>query len=87
MARRAISRTRRCPLTERGFVDDVELDASRLALIDTYITRISRTTEVRMQSVTGGPQRLVALMHAGEGVQTWIGPSWDDVPCAVELRR
>ena len=40
-----------------------------------------------MQSVTGGPQRLVALMHAGEGVQTWIGPSWDDVPCAVELRR
>ena len=63
-----------------GTIDDLELHGSQLALIDSYA--LSRgggsngTTEVRMESVRGGPQRLIASMNVGEGQQTWIGPSW-----------
>jgi hypothetical protein len=28
--------------------------------------------------VTGGPQRLLALMDVGEGDESWIGPSWSE---------
>jgi hypothetical protein len=70
---------RRCERPSGGTVDDLELHGSQLALIDNY--GLSQgyeggTTEVRLESVTGGPQRLVAAMNVGEGQQTWIGPSW-----------
>ena len=76
---RAFSGHRRC---ERpgGTVDDLELQGSQLALIDSYSLSQggggNGTTEVRLEPVPGGPQRLIAAMNVGEGQQTWIGPSW-----------
>ncbi|MDX6679140.1 MAG: hypothetical protein QOE31_3192 [Solirubrobacteraceae bacterium] len=70
----------RCETTTGASVDDVELDGSRLALIVSYQLAhgggSNGTTEVRVESVRGGAQRLIALMNVGEGQQTWIGPSW-----------
>jgi hypothetical protein len=70
---------RRCERPQSPSVDALELSGSRLALVDTFgLTAASGngTTEVRMESVKGGPQRLVALTAIGESGQTWIGPSW-----------
>jgi hypothetical protein len=68
-----------CEATSSGSVDDIDLDGSRLGLIVSYSLEHasgSGTTEVRIESVRGGSQRLLALMNVGEGQQTWIGPSW-----------
>jgi hypothetical protein len=69
----------RCERPQNASVDALELHGTQLALIDTYALRQaggSGTTEVRTESVKGGPQRLVASITIGEGGQTWIGPSW-----------
>jgi hypothetical protein len=74
-----VTYARRCGRTNGGSVGDLELDGSRVAIIDSFfgVSGVSgAATEVRMQSVIGGPQRLVALMNRGEGGQTWVGPSW-----------
>lgn len=69
-----------CEPTSGRSVDDLELDGTRMALIVSYGLAhgggANGTTEVRMESVRGGPQRLLALMNVGEGQQTWIGPAW-----------
>jgi hypothetical protein len=70
---------RRCERPQSPSVDALELNGSRLALFDTFGLRAASgngTTEVRIESVKGGPQRLVALTAIGESGQTWIGPSW-----------
>ena len=70
---------RRCERPRGGTVDDLELHGTQLTLINSYALSQgvgNGTTEVRMQHVYGGPQRLVAAMNVGEGQQTWIGPSW-----------
>jgi hypothetical protein len=70
---------RRCERPQNPSVDALELNGSRLALFDTFGLREASgngTTEVRIESVKGGPQRLVALTAIGESGQTWIGPSW-----------
>jgi hypothetical protein len=70
-----------CEAPKEPSVDALALDGRRLALIDTFtlndgIGSVGTTTEVRMEAVTGGPQRLVALLDVGEGNETWLGPSW-----------
>jgi hypothetical protein len=70
---------RRCERPQRPSVDALELHGDQLALVDAFGLEHASgqgTTEVRTESVRGGPQRLVALMAIGEGGQTWIGPSW-----------
>jgi hypothetical protein len=54
-----------------------------LALIDTFILNdgigaVGTTSEVRIERVSGRPQRLVALIDVGEGDESWLGPSWFD---------
>jgi hypothetical protein len=70
---------RRCERPAGRSVGALELRGSRLALIVNY--GLSQgggngQTEVRMESVRGGRQRLVALMNVGEGGQAFVGPSW-----------
>jgi hypothetical protein len=70
---------RRCERPAGRSVRALELHGSRLALIVNY--GLSQgggngQTEVRMESVQGRPERLVALMNVGEGGQAFIGPSW-----------
>jgi hypothetical protein len=36
------------------------------------------TTEVRTETISAGPQRLVALLGVGEGDESWLGPSWSN---------
>jgi hypothetical protein len=70
---------RRCERPQNPSVGALELHGSQLALFDTFGLREatgSGTTEVRTESVKGGPQKLVALNAIGEAGQTWIGPSW-----------
>jgi hypothetical protein len=72
-------RRRRCERPANRSVGALELRGSRLALIVNYA--LSRgggngQTEVRMESVRGSQQRLVALMNIGEGGQAFVGPSW-----------
>jgi len=72
-------RPRRCERPRNPSVDVLELRGTQLALVDTYgLTAASGngTTEVRTESVKGGPQKLVALAAIGESGQTWVGPSW-----------
>lgn len=61
-------------------VEALALHGRQLALIDTFILNdgigSGITTEVRIEKVTGGPQRLVALLDVGEGDESWLGPSW-----------
>jgi hypothetical protein len=69
----------RCERPVNPSVDGLELRGNQLALINSYgLSQASGngTTEVRTESIKGGPQRLVALMSVGESGQTWIGPSW-----------
>lgn len=72
----------RPPLCERPrdrSVNALELHGSQLALVTTFsLTQAGGqgTSEVRTESINGGPQRLVALMTLGESGQAWIGPSW-----------
>jgi hypothetical protein len=33
---------------------------------------------VRTEAITGGPQRLAALMDVGDGDESWLGPSWSN---------
>ena len=47
------------------------------ALIDTFNLN-GTTTEVRTEAITGGPQRLIALLIVGEGDERWLGPSWSN---------
>jgi len=63
-------------------VQALQLQGRQLAFIDSFELRhagVEGTTEVRTETVTGGPQRLVARMNIGtEGDETWLGPSWLD---------
>ena len=72
-----------CEAPQSPEVEALQLYHSQLALIDTFILNdnigaVGTTTEVRTEPVTGGPQRLLALMDVGEGDESWIGPSWSE---------
>lgn len=66
----------RCRRPTGASVDQLELYRERLALITTYNLSDSSRTEVRAESVRGGPQRLIAHMTVAEGGQRWVGPAW-----------
>jgi hypothetical protein len=69
----------RCEHPQSASVDALELFGRQLALVDTFGLRQavgSGSSEVRTESIKGGPQRLVAIVHSGESGQTWVGPSW-----------
>jgi hypothetical protein len=72
-----------CEAPKEPSVEALALYGRQLALIDTFILNdgigsVGTTTEVRIEAVTGGPQRLVALIDVGEGDESWVGPSWFD---------
>ncbi len=72
-----------CEPPKAPSVEALALHGRQLALIDTFILNdgigsVGTTTEVRIETVTGGPQRLVALLDVGEGDESWLGPSWFD---------
>jgi hypothetical protein len=70
-----------CEAPKAPSVEALALHGRQLALVDTFILNdgigsVGTTTEVRIEAVTGGPQRLVALLDVGEGNESWLGPSW-----------
>jgi hypothetical protein len=70
-----------CEPPKSPSVEALALHGRQLALIDTFILNdgigsVGTTTEVRIEKVTGGPQRLVAILDVGEGNESWLGPSW-----------
>jgi hypothetical protein len=69
-----------CEAPKAPSVDALALHGRQLALIDTFVLNDGigdgTTTEVRIETATGGPQRLVALLEVGEGNESWLGPSW-----------
>jgi hypothetical protein len=70
-----------CEAPKAPSVEALALHGRQLALVDTFILNdgigsVGTTTEVRIETVTGGPQRLVALLDVGEGNESWLGPSW-----------
>lgn len=70
-----------CARPQSPAVNSLALYGHRLALIDTFdlddgVGANGTVTEVRTETVTGGPQQLVALMSVGEGDESWVGPSW-----------
>ena len=68
--------TRRVPGPPRGYdVGELELQGSRLAFIAFKGAEVGQT-EVRMQSLRGGRQLLVAAMSFGSANQAFQGPSW-----------
>ncbi len=71
-----------CAPPQAPSVDALALYRGQLALIDTFILNDNigdgTTTEVRTEAITGGPQRLIALLSVGEGDESWLGPSWSD---------
>lgn len=72
-----------CEAPEEPSVEALALYGRQLALVDTFILNdgigsVGTTTEVRIEAVTGGLQRLVALIDVGEGDESWVGPSWFD---------
>jgi hypothetical protein len=72
-----------CAPPQSPSVDALQLYGRQLALIDTFILNdnigaVGTTTEVRTEAITGGQQRLVALLGVGEGDESWLGPSWSD---------
>jgi hypothetical protein len=72
-----------CAAPQDPTVEALQLYRGQLALIDTFILddnigAVGTTTEVRTEAVTGGPQRLVALLGVGEGDERWLGPSWSN---------
>jgi hypothetical protein len=72
-----------CAAPHGPLVEALQLYRGQLALIDTFdlndgIGNNGTTTEVRTEAISGGLQRLVALLTVGEGNERWIGPSWSD---------
>jgi hypothetical protein len=72
-----------CEAPRSPEIEALQLYRGQLALIDTFILNdnigaVGTTTEVRTEAVSGGPQRLVALMDVGEGDESWLGPSWSE---------
>jgi hypothetical protein len=70
-----------CAAPEDPAVEALQLYRGQLALIDTFIINdnigsVGTTTEVRTEAITGGPQRLIAIIDVGEGDESWLGPSW-----------
>jgi hypothetical protein len=70
-----------CEAPKGPTVGALALHGQQLALIDTFVLdddvgAVGSTTEVRIEPVTGGTQRLVALLGVGEGNESWVGPSW-----------
>lgn len=68
-----------CERPQDRSVNALELNGSQVALVTTFsLTQAGGqgTSEVRTESIEGGPQRLVALMTLGESGQAWVGPSW-----------
>jgi hypothetical protein len=73
-------RALRCERPQNASVDALELRGTQLALIDAYGLKHASgngTTEVRTESIKGGPQRLVGRLTIGEAGQAWVGPSWE----------
>jgi hypothetical protein len=72
-----------CEAPQLPEVEALQLYRSQLALIDTFILNdnigaVGTTTEVRTEAISGGPQRLIALLGVGEGDESWLGPSWSN---------
>ncbi len=72
-----------CEVPQLPEVEALQLYRGQLALIDTFILNdnigaVGTTTEVRTEAITGGPQRLLALLDVGEGDESWLGPSWSE---------
>jgi hypothetical protein len=72
-----------CAPPQDPSVDALALYRGQLALIDTFtlndgVGANGTTTEVRTEAITGGSQRLIALLAVGEGDESWLGPSWSD---------
>jgi hypothetical protein len=70
-----------CQAPKQPAVEALQLGGHTLALVDSFliddgIGSSGTTTEVRIEPVTGGRQRLVAILTVGEGDESWIGPSW-----------
>ncbi len=70
-----------CAPPQGPSIDALALYRGQLALVDTFdlndgIGANGTTTEVRTEAVNGEPQRLIALLGAGEGDESWLGPSW-----------
>jgi hypothetical protein len=70
-----------CAAPKQPAIEGLALSGVRLALIDTFrledgVGSSGTTTEVRTEPVTGGPQRLIAIITVGEGDESWVGPSW-----------
>ena len=72
-----------CEAPQLPEIEALQLYRGQLALIDTFILNdnigaVGTTTEVRTEAITGGPQRLIALLGVGEGDESWLGPSWSN---------
>ena len=72
-----------CEAPQLPEVEALQLYRGQLALVDTFILNdnvgtVGTTTEVRTEAITGGPQRLIALLGVGEGDESWLGPSWSN---------
>jgi hypothetical protein len=70
-----------CAAPQDPSVEALQLYRGQLALIDTFILNdnigaVGTTTEVRTETISGGPQHLIALLGVGEGDESWLGPSW-----------
>jgi hypothetical protein len=74
-----------CEATLDTSVDALALYHRQLALIDAFwlkggmgvgIGGSGLPTEVRLEPVGRGPQKLVAVLTPGEGHEGWVGPSW-----------
>jgi hypothetical protein len=70
-----------CQAPGQPTVEALQLAGRTLALVDSFmlndgIGASGTTTEVRLEPVTGGRQRLVSILTVGEGNERWIGPSW-----------
>ena len=71
----------KCAAPKKPNVEALQLSGRQLALVDTFVLddnvgAVGTTTEVRTESISGGAQRLVALLGVGEGDESWLGLSW-----------
>jgi hypothetical protein len=67
----------------KPIVEALQLYRGQLALIDSFIIQdeigsVGTTREVRTEPITGGPQRLIAIISVGEGNEMLVGPSWSN---------
>jgi len=67
-----------CSRPEDGKVEALALYRDQLAFIDSFRLPdgYEGHNEVRTESISGGPQRLVAMLGIGIGAESYVGPSW-----------